>query len=88
MAAPGVKFVHPARGRPAMFHVLPNRLVQGLGQEFGTVVLEYFGAMLEGCDEGAELTQGIPPQMALLQELLHMPGGRPRRRLSQTSRRL
>ena len=75
MTAPSVQFVDPARWRPALFHVVPDRLVQGIGQELSLVVAEHLGAMLEGCDEGAEFTQGIPPQMSFLQELLHMPGG-------------
>ena len=76
MAAPGVEFPHLAGGRLAVFQKGADGLIQGFGKERRLVIFAGAVHMLKRRDQGTELTQGVPAQMAFLEELLHMLGRR------------
>ena len=52
--------------------MLADGLIQRFRQQLCPVVLKHLAEMLKRGHQSAELPQGIPPQMPLLQKLLHM----------------
>src|SRR2546430_3223928 len=51
-------------------------IFEGVGQDLGPGVAGAGGQQLEGGGQRQELAQRVPAQMVLLQELLHVLGGR------------
>ena len=48
--------------------------VEGFSQDQGIVIVGFAAHVFQGDGQGQKLAQGIPPQMALLEKLLHMLG--------------
>ena len=60
-----------ARG-PVLLEERARRPVEGVGEDLGACIAGRLGQMLEADGEGKELTQAVPAQVVLLEELLHV----------------
>ena len=72
VAAAVVDVADFARWRLIVVQELAGGLVQGLGQDQGLGVVVGVAQVFQGGGQGQELTQGVPTQEVLFQQLLHV----------------
>ena len=72
MAAAVVDLADLARRRLVLFEELAGRGVKGVGQHAGPLVSVDVELVAEGLGQREELTKGVPPQVVLFDELLHV----------------
>ena len=86
VAAAVVELVHLARRRATLVQHRTRRVVERVGEQLRGRVVGLLPEELERRGEREELAEGVPPQVVLLDELLHVLGrGAPGTRLEEAA---